>query len=41
MVLFRLGIAGLETASVAGLGNEVGGIGVTSALSSKAISGVE
>ena len=41
MVLFRLGTASLEATSVAGLGNEVGGIGVTSALSSQADSGVE
>ncbi|CAL1705782.1 unnamed protein product [Somion occarium] len=31
MVLFRLGTASLEATSVAGLGNEVGGVGITSA----------
>lgn len=40
-VLFRLGTASLEATNVAGLGNEVGGVGVTSALPSQTRSGNE
>ncbi|KAK7694117.1 hypothetical protein QCA50_003693 [Cerrena zonata] len=41
MVLFRLGTASLEATSVAGLGNEVGGVAVTSTLPSGARPGID